>query len=223
LNGRGVEEGPGRSTLRSDRLHDGFSLLSRRWRLVWLSLVREPVLVECDAVRSLDANLTGLGTARESVGLRSLSSLRTTVPSGNVIRTAGRGRFGRGSSTKVELNSRRLPQSRGGGSYLAVWTLVGVVMYVLYRPHGTFAAGAVAIAAGLYEFTPLKRRFRRCCRASVRSGFEFGLYCVGSSIGLMLVLVALDVMSVTWMSAIAVLVLVQKLLPWNSPSMCRWR
>jgi len=99
------------------------------------------------------------------------------------------------------------------GSYLAVWTLVGVAVYALYRPHGTFAAGAVAIAAGVYELTPLKRHFRWRCRESVRSGFEFGLYCVGSSIGLMLMLVALGVMSVTWMSVIAVLVLAQKLLP----------
>jgi predicted metal-binding membrane protein len=99
------------------------------------------------------------------------------------------------------------------GSYLAVWTLVGVVVYALYRPHGPVAAGAVVIAAGLYELTPLKRRFRRRCRGSVRSGFEFGLTCVGSSIGLMLVLVALSVMSVVWMCLIAVLVLAQKLLP----------
>jgi predicted metal-binding membrane protein len=90
---------------------------------------------------------------------------------------------------------------------------VGVAVYALYRPHGSFAAGAVAIAAGVYEFTALKRRFRRRCRESVGSGFEFGLYCVGSSIGLMLMLVALSVMSVGWMSVIAVLVLAQKLLP----------
>jgi len=99
------------------------------------------------------------------------------------------------------------------GSYLAVWTLVGVAVYAVYRPHGSVAAGAVAIAAGVYEFTPLKRHFRRRCRERVRSGFEFGLYCVGSSIGLMLMLVALGVMSVTWMSVIAVLILAQKLLP----------
>jgi predicted metal-binding membrane protein len=99
------------------------------------------------------------------------------------------------------------------GSYLAVWTLVGVAVYAVYQPHGTVVAGAVAIAAGVYELTPLKRGFRRRCRESVRSGFEFGLYCVGSSIGLMLMLVALSIMSVTWMSVIAVLVLAQKLLP----------
>jgi predicted metal-binding membrane protein len=99
------------------------------------------------------------------------------------------------------------------GSYLAVWTLVGVAVYVVYRPHGTAVAGALVIAAGVYELTPLKRRFRRRCRENVRSGFEFGLCCVGSSIGLMLMLVTLGVMSVTWMAVIAVLAFTQKVLP----------
>jgi predicted metal-binding membrane protein len=98
-------------------------------------------------------------------------------------------------------------------SYLAVWTLVGVLVYAVYRPHGTAVAGALVIAAGVYELTRLKQHCRRCCRESAALGFAFGLYCVGSSIGLMLMLVALGVMSVTWMLVIAVLVLVQKLLP----------
>jgi len=93
------------------------------------------------------------------------------------------------------------------GSYLAVWALAGVAVYALYRPHGPFAAGTVVTAAGVYEFTPVKRHFRRRCRDSVRSGF--GLCCLGSSIGLMAMLVALGV---TWMAVIAVLVLAQKLL-----------
>jgi predicted metal-binding membrane protein len=99
------------------------------------------------------------------------------------------------------------------GSYLAVWAVVGVVVYALYRPHGTVAAGVIAIAAGIYELTPLKQHFRRRCHESFRSGFDFGVYCVGSSIGLMLMLVALGVMSLTWMSVIAILVVGQKLLP----------
>jgi len=100
-------------------------------------------------------------------------------------------------------------------SYLVVWTLVGALLYALYRPHGTTTAGLVVIAAGLYELTRLKQHCRRCCRARTRSGggFEFGLYCVGSSIGLMVMLVALGVMSIPWMVAIAGLVFVQKLLP----------
>jgi predicted metal-binding membrane protein len=45
------------------------------------------------------------------------------------------------------------------------------------------------------------------------SGPELGLCCVGSSIGLMLMMVALGVMSVTWMGVTTGLVLAQKLLP----------
>ena len=99
------------------------------------------------------------------------------------------------------------------GSYLAVWTLVGLAAYVLYRPHGTLVAAAMVIAAGVYEFTPVKQHFRRWCQTGGRSGLEFGLCCVGSSIGLMLMLLALGAMSVLWMSVIAVVVLAQKLLP----------
>jgi hypothetical protein len=99
------------------------------------------------------------------------------------------------------------------GSYLGVWTFVGVAVYALYRPHGSFAAGAMAIAAGVYELKPLEHVFRRRCCERVRSGFEFGLCWVGSSIGLMLMLVEVGVMSATWMSLIAVLVLAQKFLP----------
>jgi len=99
------------------------------------------------------------------------------------------------------------------GSYLAVWSLVGVAVYALYRPHGPVAAGVVTIAAGLYELTPLKQRFRRRCRETAGSGFEYGLSCVGSSIGLMSLLVALGAMSVTWMAVISAVVMAQKLLP----------
>jgi predicted metal-binding membrane protein len=97
-------------------------------------------------------------------------------------------------------------------SYLAVWSLVGVVLYGVYRPHGTSVAGGVVLAAGFYELTPAKRHWRRCCRERIDSGFVFGACCVGSSIGLMAMMAALGVMSVTWMAVIAVLVLGQKLL-----------
>jgi predicted metal-binding membrane protein len=99
------------------------------------------------------------------------------------------------------------------GSYLAVWALAGVAVYAADRPHGTVAAGAVVIAVAVYEVTPLKRHFRRRCLEDAGSGFTFGLCCAGSSLGLMAVLVALGVMSITWMAVITVLVLAQKLLP----------
>jgi predicted metal-binding membrane protein len=99
------------------------------------------------------------------------------------------------------------------GSYLAVWAVVGVAVYALYRPHGSAAAGAIAIAVGAYELTPAKRQFRRRCRESTRSGLEFGLCCVGSSIGLMVLLIVVGIMSVGWMAVIAVAVIAQKLWP----------
>ncbi len=99
------------------------------------------------------------------------------------------------------------------GSYLALWALAGAVVFAAYRPHGTAAAGVATIGAGVYEFTALKRHFRRRCRESAGSGFGFGLCCLGSSIGLMAMLVVLGVMSLGWMAVIAVLVTAQKLLP----------
>jgi predicted metal-binding membrane protein len=99
------------------------------------------------------------------------------------------------------------------GSYLGTWALAALAMCLLYRPPGAVIAGALMVGAGLYELTPLKRECRRRCRERVRSGLRFGVYCFGSSIGLMLVLVAVDVMSIALMFAIAVVVLAQKLLP----------
>lgn len=98
-------------------------------------------------------------------------------------------------------------------SYLATWALVALAISSLYQPPGSLVAGCLIVGAGLYELTPIKRECRRRCRQRVRSGLCFGVYCFGSSVGLMLVLVAVDVMSVALMFAIAIVVLAQKLLP----------
>ena len=111
------------------------------------------------------------------------------------------------------VRRRALAVPTFAGSYLAIWTLAGLGVYLAYRPHSAAAAGALTIAAGAYELTPLKRECRRRCRERLESGLQFGLYCVGSSIGLMAMLAALGLMSVTWMAVVAVLVSAQKLFP----------
>ena len=115
--------------------------------------------------------------------------------------------------TFTQAKRRAIAAPLFAASYVAVWTLFGLGVYAVYQPHGAWLAGALTIAAGVYELTPLKRACRRRCRENVRSGFQFGAYCVGSSVGLMVVLVALGVMSLPWMAVIAALVLVQKLVP----------
>jgi len=99
------------------------------------------------------------------------------------------------------------------GSYLAVWTAVGLAVHAVYRPHGPLAAGAALIAAGCYELTAAKQHFRRHCRDGVRSGLRHGLHCVGSCLGLVLALVAVGVMSLPWTVAVTALTLAQRLLP----------
>jgi predicted metal-binding membrane protein len=126
-------------------------------------------------------------------------------------------------------------------SYLAVWAAYGLAAYGLYRlvvhvggdffawdRGGRWVAGAAIAAAGLYELTPLKSVCLRHCRSpmhyvlggwrsgrlgAVRMGTEHGAYCVGCCWGLMIVLFALGVMSLTWMAAVAGLIFVQKVLP----------
>jgi predicted metal-binding membrane protein len=61
----------------------------------------------------------------------------------------------------------------------------------------------------------VKLEYRRRCRERARSGIRFGMACVGSSAGLMLILAGAGLMSAAWMGAIALVVLAQKLLAPN--------
>jgi predicted metal-binding membrane protein len=115
--------------------------------------------------------------------------------------------------------------------YLSVWALVGIPAYALDRALGMEhdgATAAVLIAAGLYEFTPVKQGCLRKCRAPVdflvkhwhpglggafRLGVEHGAYCLGCCIALMTVLVVAGGMGLIWVVAIAAVVAAEKLLP----------
>lgn len=87
--------------------------------------------------------------------------------------------------------------------------------------------GGLLIAAGLYQWTPLKAFCLRHCqtplafiaqhwqegsRGALRMGVEHGAYCVGCCWPLMLLLFVGGVMNLLWVAAIAVFVLVEKLL-----------
>jgi predicted metal-binding membrane protein len=87
---------------------------------------------------------------------------------------------------------------------------------------------ALLIVAGAYQFTPLKRACLEHCRGAVdfltqnfrpgiggalRIGAHHGLYCVGCCWALMLLLFFGGVMSLLWIAAITIFVLLEKLAP----------
>ena len=149
--------------------------------------------------------------------------------------------FDRVSAERTRRGQAHVPASIFVLAYLLVWAVYGLLAYGLYRlavhsvggplawdRAGPYVAGAAVAAAGLYELTPLKSACLRHCRSPLRFVFEgwregplgalrmgavHGSYCVGCCWGLMLVLFALGVMSLTWMAVVAALVFVQKVLP----------
>jgi predicted metal-binding membrane protein len=99
---------------------------------------------------------------------------------------------------------------RFAASYLAVWFAAGVAIFAVYEPPAPAVAAVVVAAAVLYELTPMARACRRRCRAERRSGLRFGAWCIGSSLGLMAAVVALDPMSLPLMCAAGAGALIQK-------------
>jgi predicted metal-binding membrane protein len=115
--------------------------------------------------------------------------------------------------------------------YVAVWAGVGLAAYAVdmrLPDPDNGVVGAVLIAAGLYQLTPLKSACLRRCRnpvdflvthwrngkgGALRLGVEHGAYCVGCCWALMLVLVVAGAMGLVWVIAIAAAVAVEKLLP----------
>jgi predicted metal-binding membrane protein len=127
--------------------------------------------------------------------------------------------------------------------YLVVWAAFGLPVFVVQQalvmaPDGSLVArslpyivAAVLALAGLYQFTPLKKACLRQCRspldflmqrwhggghfAAMRLGVGHGAYCVGCCWGLMAVLVVAGTMSLAWVTLIALVVFVEKVLPFG--------
>ncbi|MDB5986578.1 MAG: hypothetical protein JWR16_1631 [Nevskia sp.] len=91
--------------------------------------------------------------------------------------------------------------------------------------------GSILIAAGIYQWTPLKRACLDACRnpagflaghwrpgtrGALRIGWEHGLYCVGCCWVLMLLLFFGGVMNLAWIAAISLFVLLEKLMPFGA-------
>jgi predicted metal-binding membrane protein len=143
------------------------------------------------------------------------------------------GRSGQGRST--------VPTSVFVGGYLAVWAAFGVVAYAAALLAGWLSdawpdlamiapriGGAVIVAAGVYQLTPLKQACLSKCRTPMqfvlrswrdglmgtfRMGLGHGAYCLGCCWLLFVILFPLGIMNVAAMAVVALLVLAEKTLP----------
>lgn len=127
--------------------------------------------------------------------------------------------------------------------YILVWATAGAAVYAVVQLASGFASGltlaerdkwaplalgATVVAAGLYQFTPIKRLCLDHCRSpfgfiarywrdgrvgALAMGLRHGAYCLGCCWALFAVLVAAGVMSLAWMLLLTVVVIVEKMLP----------
>ncbi|MCF6124971.1 DUF2182 domain-containing protein [Mesorhizobium sp. M7A.F.Ca.CA.001.07.2.1] len=127
--------------------------------------------------------------------------------------------------------------------YLAVWVVFSLLatgaQWLLARlalldpsmaTGSAILGGLVLIAAGLYQWTPMKGICLRQCQAPIaflasrggfrsaplgalRLGIDHGAYCLGCCWALMALLFVGGVMNVLWIAGIAILVLLEKTVP----------
>jgi predicted metal-binding membrane protein len=91
-------------------------------------------------------------------------------------------------------------------------------------------AGGVLVLAGIYQWTPLKQACLRHCRSplgfllqhwrdgalgALASGARHGTFCFGCCWMLMVLLFVGGIMNLAWIAGIALLVLIEKTLPWG--------
>ncbi|MGH7073044.1 MAG: DUF2182 domain-containing protein [Stellaceae bacterium] len=130
-------------------------------------------------------------------------------------------------------------------AYLLVWAFSGVAAYagaLAAEEIGARAAlsaaaaarigGAILVAAGIYQLTPLKDVCLATCRSplgfiltswrdgatgAVRMGLLHGSYCLGCCWLLFAIMFPLGVMNIAAMAAITLVVFAEKTLPWGRP------
>ena len=141
-----------------------------------------------------------------------------------------------------QVQDKLAPTGAFAAGYLLVWlgfavaaaTLhwalerAGLVSAMMMGSQSRWLSGAVLIAAGLYQLSPLKNVCLAHCRApasflsrhwrphalgALRLGAMHGAYCVGCCWMLMALLFVGGVMNLIWIAALAILVLIEKALP----------
>jgi predicted metal-binding membrane protein len=147
--------------------------------------------------------------------------------------------FARVSKGQVGQSAQtRVPTWIFVAGYLAIWTLVGGVVYLasLLVRWGNGQVGwlgewafvgspIILIGVGLYQFSRWKGVCLTHCRSPLsfilhqwregmlgafRMGIDHGAYCVGCCWGLMLVMFVMGLMSLVWMGGLTIVIFLEK-------------
>jgi predicted metal-binding membrane protein len=143
---------------------------------------------------------------------------------------------------RAAANGHAAPVTVFVAGYIVLWAVVGIPAFFAWNRlneplmHGSplagRVAGGVAVAAGLYQLTPLKTMCLRHCRSPLSfllrhgkhldrptgamvAGVRHGVFCVGCCWMLMAVLIALGTMQLAWMLVFTVLILLEKAAPFG--------
>jgi predicted metal-binding membrane protein len=154
-------------------------------------------------------------------------------------------RVHRHTNVRTATDGQLAPTGAFVAGYLLVWlgfaviaTLVhwglersGYVSAMMMGSRSRWLSGAVLLAAGLYQLSPLKNACLTHCRSpasflsqnwrphalgALRLGVLHGAYCVGCCWLLMALLYVGGVMNLAWIGALSILVLLEKALPAGS-------
>ena len=198
----------------------------------WIGVIRSDAMMMMPTMEPLSAGAMLTFTLEWGVMMTAMM-LPSAAPM--ILLYAGAGRRQRESGEHV------IPAEAFAATYLVLWLLTGVPVYLAWDGVGnlaarsaTFAAAipyaiaATLLAAGIYQFSPAKLACLRQCEAPAdflmrqwRSGYGGSLrlaaahaaYCIGCCWALMVILVVGGAMSLPWVLVIALVVFAEKVLP----------
>jgi predicted metal-binding membrane protein len=179
---------------------------------------------------------TGLGTLLMMV-MWAVMMAAMMVPGTSPMVTA----FAAINRRRQERDAPYVPTVMFLAGYLLVWTGFAIVATALQsilqrtglltgmmQSASYYLSAALFLAAGLYQFSPLKQRCLAYCRSpegfilsewrdgmlgAVVMGLRHGVFCLGCCAWLMALLFAIAVMDLRWVAALTIVVTAEKLLP----------
>jgi predicted metal-binding membrane protein len=145
------------------------------------------------------------------------------------------GLYGAVQRGRAPAGPRGVPVAVFTLAYLAVWAVSGAPVYLAHTlfmalspPAFAYGVALILLAAGGFQFSPLKRACLQACRSplgfllshwraglrgSLALGWSHAVYCLGCCWALMVVLVAAGAMGLAWVLLITAVVSAEKLLP----------